>query len=153
MTLKQKKFVKEYLKTGNGTQAALQVYDTQDPHTAQAIASENLSKPVIKDQIDEALAKNGITPQLITDQIKGLAIKEVDKISGDVKLKANIELLKLMGAYPGSKHANLNINLKGNIKDLKFNEIKEELKVIDSELEEVMEEEQPITSDNTAPAS
>lgn len=47
LTVKQEKFVKEYLDTGNGTQAALAVYDTDNPRTAAAIASENLTKPNI----------------------------------------------------------------------------------------------------------
>lgn len=56
LTKKEKDFVTEYLDNGhNGTQAALAVYNTEDPNTAGVIAHENLSKPKIKDAIKEAL--------------------------------------------------------------------------------------------------
>lgn len=51
LTKKQKGFVKDYIKTGNGTQSALKNYDTDDPNVANAIASENLRKPMIQDAI------------------------------------------------------------------------------------------------------
>lgn len=51
-TIKQKKFVAEYLKTGNGTQAALAVYDTDSPEVAGSIASDNLKKQKVKELIE-----------------------------------------------------------------------------------------------------
>ena len=52
LTLKQKKFADEYLKTGNAKKSAKKAYDikenTKNPeHTAESIGSENLSKPDI----------------------------------------------------------------------------------------------------------
>jgi hypothetical protein len=44
LTLKQRRFIKFYLKSGNGTEAALKAYDTTDRVTAAAIASQNLRK-------------------------------------------------------------------------------------------------------------
>ena len=55
LTKKQKGFVKDYVETGNGTQAVLNNYDTKDEHTAAVIASENLTKPAIVKSIQEAL--------------------------------------------------------------------------------------------------
>jgi len=55
LTKKQKDFITEYLETGNGTQAALKAYDTTNPRVAAAIASENLTKPNVKNAIEEAL--------------------------------------------------------------------------------------------------
>lgn len=47
LTKKQRGFVKDYLETGNGTQAVLKHYDTDSPDTAAVIATENLSKPKV----------------------------------------------------------------------------------------------------------
>jgi phage terminase small subunit len=48
-TLKQEEFAREYVANGgNGTQAALKVYDVETEKTAQALASENLSKPIVE---------------------------------------------------------------------------------------------------------
>lgn len=55
MTLKQRLFVKKYLEeNGNGTRAALAVYDTVVPCVAAVIASQNINKPKIKRAIDLA---------------------------------------------------------------------------------------------------
>ena len=45
LTLKQEQFVNEYIKTGNGTQSAMEVYATNNEVTAGAVAYENLKKP------------------------------------------------------------------------------------------------------------
>lgn len=55
LTKKQRGFVKDYLATGNGTQAVLANYDTTDPNTASSIATENLQKLEIAITIEEAL--------------------------------------------------------------------------------------------------
>ncbi len=55
LTLKQKKFADEYIISGNATQAAIKAGYSKK--TANRIATENLSKPVIKAYIDEKLAK------------------------------------------------------------------------------------------------
>jgi len=58
-TLKQKQFAKEYVDTkGNGTQSALKVYDTEDNNTANNIASDNLLKPTVRQEIAKLLPKN-----------------------------------------------------------------------------------------------
>src|SRR5262245_3352043 len=48
LTIKQRRFLKHYLKTGNGTQAALVAYDVTDANTARSIATENLRKPALR---------------------------------------------------------------------------------------------------------
>ena len=131
LTLKQSKFIKEYINNGgNGTQAGLQVYDTDNPRVAEAIATENLSKPSIREVVEHALRKNGLTPDTITDNLKHYAGARADKVSADASIKANIELLKLWGAYPGSKHTSVNLSIKGDLAKMKFQEAKEELNKI-----------------------
>jgi phage terminase small subunit len=48
LTIKQRRFLKHYLKSGNGTQAALVAYDVTDANTAKSIATENLRKPALR---------------------------------------------------------------------------------------------------------
>lgn len=50
---------------------------------------------------------SGLSLDVITENIGQLANSKPDKISGDVKLKANIELLRLYGAYPSTKHSSV----------------------------------------------
>ena len=55
LTRKQRKFVKEYLATGNATESALQVYDTDDREVASVIGSQNLTKVNVQNAIQESL--------------------------------------------------------------------------------------------------
>ncbi len=58
-TFKQRKFLKLYLKNGNATEAAMQVYDVKDRHTANVMGSQNL----VKLGISEILHNAGITDE------------------------------------------------------------------------------------------
>lgn len=53
LTPKQGQFVKEYLDTGNATEAANRAYKPKNRATARAIGSENLAKPNIRAYLDE----------------------------------------------------------------------------------------------------
>jgi phage terminase small subunit len=55
LTEKQKRFVDYYIKLGNATEAALKAGYSKK--TARSIGQENLTKPDIKQRIDEQLAK------------------------------------------------------------------------------------------------
>jgi phage terminase small subunit len=72
LTPKQKKFVKEYQKDLNGTQAAKRAGYSKK--TAGAISSENLQKPqiveAINKDIDKTLEKLGISAEWILSGIK-----------------------------------------------------------------------------------
>lgn len=72
LTLKQRKFVDEYLKTGNGVQAALAAYGSEDMtyNTAGVIAHENLNKPKIVKTMAQLLDEAGVTDEKIAEKIK-----------------------------------------------------------------------------------
>lgn len=105
MTIKQDKFVKEYIGNGgNGTKAALAVYDTNDYATAHSIASENLQKPSIKKRVDEALVKLRLTPEYVLNKHKNIAEKQEDKdpMIGERALE---NIGKIAGMYPSSSNS------------------------------------------------
>jgi phage terminase small subunit len=68
LTIKQKKFIKNYLKTGNGTQAAKDAGYSKN--CAQEIASENLSKPIIQQAVASAAEKLGISAEYVLGNFK-----------------------------------------------------------------------------------
>lgn len=89
LTEKQKRFADEYIKCGNATEAArLAGYSSK---TANRIATENLSKPVIKGYIDKVLSEleekrvMGYTEamQLFTEIARGEMEEEVIVSNGD----------------------------------------------------------------------
>jgi len=55
LTAKQERFVEEYLVDLNATQAAIRA--GYSPDSANRIAAENMTKPVIRTRIDKAMAK------------------------------------------------------------------------------------------------
>lgn len=134
LTHKQRKFVKEFVATeGNGTQAALAAYDTNDAHVAAAIASENLTKPAILNALenalpDELLAKIHREGLFST---KPIYDKEGSLIGEDADFNARHKYLetayKLKGSFAPEKRLNVNVEVEASpvINDLtkKLNDI------------------------------
>ena len=95
MTKKQKRFVEEYLIDLNATQAAIRA--GYSPDTAQQMGSENLSKPVIINAIDKAIAersrRTGINQDRVIQEIAKLAflntIDVIDMDEATIKGEAN----------------------------------------------------------------
>ncbi len=111
-TAKQKKFAKEYAKTLNATQSALKVYDTKDKRVAEVIGSENLSKPIIRLEIEKLLKANSIeikdileihkrnmlqdknfptSQKAVSDFYEILGMKNTEKLANEVKIAFIIE--------------------------------------------------------------
>lgn len=110
LTKKQRGFVKDYIETDNGTQAALKNYDTKDYKTAASIANENLNKPDIINAIN-SLAES-IPDELITE--KHLALLNKSDFLGQIDVPAVSKGLdmayKLKGSYAPDKQININLN-------------------------------------------
>lgn len=70
LTIKQRRFVKRTLETGNPTKAVLDTYDASSRASAASIASQNLRKVAIRDAIEEGLASEGLTPRYIFGKLK-----------------------------------------------------------------------------------
>lgn len=89
MTKKQKRFCDEYLIDCNATQAAIRAGYSKK--TAKQIGQENLTKPDLKNYIDEQLKKisdNNIADaaevmKYLTSVLRGESLSEVVVIEGD----------------------------------------------------------------------
>lgn len=116
-SLKQRKFIKEYVKSGNATQSAIK--SGYSPKTAYSIGSELLSKPVIQSEIKEVLDKTGLTDEYLATGLK----TAIDKgLSSDRKTLADgirsIELVaRLKDKFPAERKQietkSLHLSLKG----------------------------------------
>jgi len=53
LTIKQRKWIKEYIKTGNATEAAMKVYDCKDKGSAANIGWENVRKLDMTELMEE----------------------------------------------------------------------------------------------------
>lgn len=95
-TIKQRQFVREYLENGgNGTQAALAVYDANNDNTAKAIASENLTKPTVREEIARVMAEIGFNSDYVVKKHFALMDSDDEKIA----VSALREWYAVTGAY------------------------------------------------------
>jgi phage terminase small subunit len=95
LTAKQRRFVDEYLKDLNATQAAIRTGYSQK--TARQMGAENLSKPVIQAAIAESMAdrssRTGITADRVLQELSRLAFLDIRKaFNADGSLKPLHEL-------------------------------------------------------------
>ena len=69
-TIKQRKWLKAYIKTGNATEAAMRVYDCKDRGSAANVGWENVRKL----DFSELMEESGLTDTLLNQKtIEGLA--------------------------------------------------------------------------------
>lgn len=71
LTKKQRGFVNDIVKTGNGTKSVLDNYNTKSENTASSIATENLRKPKIQEAI-KSIAESIPDSLLIKRHLEGL---------------------------------------------------------------------------------
>lgn len=127
LTKKQRGFVKDYIETGNGTQAALKNYDIQSDNperVASVIAAENLTKPSIINAIQSIAEK--IPDELLAERHLELLNKreKVTRINTDGTLtehdvgpdvagvsKGLDMAYKIKGIYAPEKSVNLNLDV------------------------------------------
>lgn len=127
-TIKERKWAKLYIRLGNATEAALQVYNCKDRNSAKAIGAENLSKLTFEDLLDasgltdryigKALlrgtkAKRTISATVIVKSddpsvrnMKATArtMDFIDVPDWQARLKALEMVLKLKNKFPAEKH-------------------------------------------------
>ena len=126
ITTKQKLLVKEYVKTnGNGTQAALRVYDTKDPKVAGMIASREIAKDNVKEELQKLLQRDELSINKITGNLAGIAAQTPAKgFSGADVLDANKTILKLHGVLSDRKTVTT-LNLNADLSRLSEHELRE----------------------------
>ena len=127
LTKKEKGFVKDYIKTDDGTQAVLNHYDIQGKNPkmmASVISNQNLKKLKIQNAI-KSIAEQ-IPDSLLVEKHNALLKKIDDKGDIDTQaVKAGLEMAyKLKGSYAPEKSMNLDINV--DIKDTKGMELANE---------------------------
>lgn len=102
ITKKQKEFADEYLQTGNATQSALKVYDTDSLDVAKSIGSENLTKP----NVEKYLQEKSLKAAEVINEIM------IHGENDNVRLNAAKDVLDRAGFKATEKHLNINVTKK-----------------------------------------
>ena len=130
LTLKQRKFVKEYIRTGNGSQAVkLAGYNVKSDLSANATASDNLSKPIIQRSIAKVLDQAGLTDDRLADDLDYIIdrAKDSDKITVADALRGLDMSFKLKDKYPAERKQIETKNLTMTLKGTSLQELSEQL--------------------------
>ena len=115
LTIKQRKWIKEYINTGNATEAAIRVYDCKNRETASNIGYENVRKL----EFPQLMEDMGITDvALLNAGAEGLQAKKITGTSDNFVETEDYPtrhrywetLLKLKGRL-----SNTNINAQINL--------------------------------------
>ena len=132
LTVKQRQFVEKYVaNSGNGTRAAMAVYNTGSEHTAHQIAYENLRKPAVVRSIELALERAGLNDDSVSELLREATVAGLgNKATNADTLRGIDMLLKLKDAYPTQKTAHLRVGVDVNEKyeNLSYKELLDELK-------------------------
>lgn len=109
-------FVKEYMKTGNATEAAARVYDVSNRESASAIGGENLRKLTIV----EIMEKNGLTDEKITQTLNdGMeAQNNLGKPEWTARLKATELASKIKGHLKDKLDHSGKVDIKVTVEDV-----------------------------------
>jgi hypothetical protein len=97
LTLKQQQFLQEYVKDGNATRAVKEAYpNTKSNGARRVMGSKLLTNANIQKSIKEILDLAGLTPELITRELKGLIIGD-DKSEKNKAIRTASEIMGLIG--------------------------------------------------------
>lgn len=115
LTPKQKRFVAEYLKTGNGTESARRAGYAGNDVTLANVATENLRKPYIAQAIEKANTKRSERLELEADwELKQcLDILEECRREGD--LKTAIQAVNTVGKLRGKFVQKIEVGLADSV--------------------------------------
>ena len=139
LTIKQRRFVKRTLETGNPTRAAMDVYDTTKRNVASAIASENLRKPAIREQVEQALEAEGVTPRHVIEKLKLTLDKGAGvKATASDSVAAAKVLLKTMEKLDDNYRGGM-LGLTINVTDLSRSELIESRRRLQARWTEILE--------------
>ena len=97
LSIKQERFIQEYLKTGNATQSIIKAYPDVTYDSARMMASENLAKPSIKSRIDDVLDSQGVNAAFIIRELK----QSNQDARNDKQHSASIKAIKLLADFVG----------------------------------------------------
>ena len=139
ISLKQRKFAQKYVETGNATESAMQAYDVKNRLSAKHTGSVALNNPMVQEEIEKALKRNGITFDTVLDRFKEIADWSPDKISSDTVLKATIEQAKLLKMYPDKIQKHESKSIRINLNDKNYQDLISLHKVKSQEIQEIVD--------------
>lgn len=126
LNIRERKFIKEYVKNGNNGKLAIQKsYPNIKPANQHSYASQLLSKEKIRNKLQEALERAGLTDDYIADTIKrNIPTEAIGKGANATTINKSLELLiKLKEKVTENKTSNINISMLQGINNISNSEL------------------------------
>lgn len=143
ITTKQKLFIKEYIKAkGNGTKAALRVYNVNNEDTARSVASETLARPDVRKELERELQRKDLNLTVFTNKLSEITASEPSKgYSGADILEAVKTGLKLHGVLT-DKRTVTTLNVNADLSKLSKYELMKLREAKHKETESILQDEE-----------
>ncbi|MBD3365894.1 hypothetical protein GF360_00970 [candidate division WWE3 bacterium] len=151
LTLKQEKFIEEYIKeSGNGTQAAINAgYDVANRQVASQISYENLRKPELQQELLRQLEEAGLNPAHVFESLREAMYAGLGKNARNSDSLRAIELiLKLYGALDNKNKVSYRNSYHLELQSKTDEELQKMLIQQQKKLDELITWEKEITSSN-----
>lgn len=142
LTLKEKSFVKEYVKNGgNGTQAALTAFNTKKKN-AQGTAWKVLQRPHITEAIEEVLNRKGLTLDDLSRYAKQVITKGISEGNPSFAAASNMIQFgyKLHNVIPANKSVVAKLTIKQDLQAKTPEELTKMLEKIQAQTTQLLED-------------
>lgn len=117
LTLKQERFVKEYVKDGNATRAVRESYpNIRTEGAIRVMGAKLVTNANIQREIEGLLDKEGLTAELVIGELKKL-VQDNDKSVKGKAIRTACEVLGLIG----KNHINATLNIEQKSPHFHFN--------------------------------
>ena len=140
LSLKQKRFVDNYIVHGNSSKAVLQAgYNVKDIRNARRIGWANLQKPKIIEAMEAALEKAHLDESYLAGTLKEIIESgKARKVTAQEALKAIDMVFKVKGSYAPEKKQIAQVSIKAELMGKSREELEEELKRIGEEKDRLL---------------
>lgn len=130
LTIKQKMFAHKYVEKRNGTQAALEVYNSKSRRNAKLISTRLMKKPLIQAEIKSILDQVGLTAEHSGKYLKDAIVQGLESGKATVgdSLRGLDMVFKLSNAYPASKSIKMSYSRVDQTVSKDMKEVAETLK-------------------------
>ena|SRR3990167_3921945 len=108
LTIKQDRFIDETIRTANPTEAAVLVYNVKDRIVGNSVASENLRKPLIQEELKQRMIDNGVNADFLIQKHKRNTSQASNLAASNTALDM---FYKILGAYAPERKIGVNIDL------------------------------------------
>ena len=141
LTEKQQKFITEYIRTGSGTRAVMNSYNTTNRRSATAIAHNNLDNTLVRQEIITQLEKKGTNltnKRIFKDLSEIIEFSKYRKATTADALRAIEMVLRLKDLFPAERKAIAKLSYRAELTNKNRDELLNELRELRGKAKDII---------------